>query len=480
MDQTEPLNDVVQPDTATPAVNAAGTSNGSRSMEYLLREAALRDLKATERQRYAAENAEDRATENRMRHELNAANDARRAQEWDMAVERELASARRRADWLEAHNKTLEAKKACRAAQKAWRDEYRPYENEQRARMRHEREAAESDWNQRRRSISGETAIAYAQRHEAWIDAHQVTVEAKRRMRAALKEERAARKAARPAALAEADRVRTERNALEEARDEAIRNATKERAVATALRRDAEKTGTYEQARAARAREAELRAIEVELITSIREQRCIEEDQRVAARTQLAGERALAYAALREEWLAAKDAEAVEHRKMRAADRLARAAERGAMTDLNHRIRAERQAREEADRLASDELNSVREMKLVELQEAYLDALAAERAEWQRAMQIDKPAREADLAAEREVSAQHRAQREADEAAFKQAVWDMAKERGYARAMEREAARESASDVYRQVRQERAIATNAANAAANATAATAAAPAEQA
>lgn len=451
MDQTEPSGAVDQ--TAAPQ-----QTEGSKPMGHLLREAALHELKASERERYAAENAQDRAEQERLRHELNASNDARRAQEWDMAVERELDSAQRRADWLEAHNRTIDAKHACQQAQRAWKAEYRPYEHEQRAELRHEREDAEDDWRALRREADLRLVNAYAARHAAWVDACAATAEAKGRMKAAAKEQRAVRKAARPEERAAQEHARAERNALEDARDAAIRRATQERAVATALRRDLERDGTAEQIRQACDREAELRAAEVELVEETRHLRCREEDERVAARTKKAGDDALAYASLRAEWLEAKHEQALARRAMRAADRAARPQERAERAELTVRIRAERQQRAEERRLASNALNTNRELRLAELQEAYLDALAAEHAEWDRAMEIDKPARAEALAAERELQAHHREERNAEADAYQKAVWDMAKERGYARAMEREAARETADDVYAKLRGEMAAA----------------------
>lgn len=461
MDQTEPSGSVEQCGGAQqPAQNGGAQpqagSGASKPMGALLREAALRELKTSERERYAAEDAQDRAAQEQLRHELNANNDARRAQEWDMAVQRELDSAQRRTDWLEAHGKTIEAKHACRSAQQAWRAQYRPFEAEQRAQMRHDRTADEDAWRDQRREVDLRHLDAYAARHACWIAACEQAAQAKRRMRAILKEQRAERKAARPETRAAQEHARAARNALEESRNEAIRRATQERAVATALRREAERSGTAEQIRQACAREAELRAAELALIEGTRKQRLHEEDQRVAQQTREAGENALAYAALRAEWLDAKHVAAVERRKMRQADRAARPQERAERAALTVRIREERSERSEQRRIASDTLNLDRELKLAELQEAYLDALEAERAEWRRAMAIDRPARAEALAAERDLQTQHREERNAEEDAFKKAVWDMAAERGYARAMEREAARETANGVYAKLRDEMA------------------------
>ena len=428
-------------------------ARNTRSVERSLSRAAVRELEAREHARYAAEDAEDEAVLAQIRAEMDAKAEERRVEAWDLAVARELASARRRNAWIDAHEHTAEVRRTMKAAQRQALDEYRPYEAECRAHMRHERDEQEEARRIAAQKTAADQALETSLRHKAWIDACEVAAQAKRSMRAAMKAARAERRATRAERNAAEAHTRAERNAIADARAAAIRKAVQERAVATAQRHELEREGASDaQIAAARERESELRAIELKLKEQARHERNEAEEALRIERNEAAVGRAMAEASMREAWLAARHAQAVEHRKMKAADRAVKDACAQANRAAEETARHERNDQEERRRVESKRLNTERELMMASLQEEYLDALAHERELWARTKEVDKPARAADLAYERAIAEQRRHERNTAEDAYQETAWNLRKERGYARAMEREAARETAQEAYEKMK----------------------------
>ena len=70
------------------------------SVSKALQRAALRELKNRKREQYAQEDAADAQVVKRLREERLAADDAARAEAWQMNVDRELARAEGRTEWV--------------------------------------------------------------------------------------------------------------------------------------------------------------------------------------------------------------------------------------------------------------------------------------------------------------------------------------------------------------------------------------------
>ncbi len=430
---------------ATPVPNGRGLDRRSeRGIEKALRRAALRKLKAEKREQYALEDARDREALAIERARQNERDDARGEIAWRASVERELASAERRARWVELHSETAEAKKTVREAQREARARYRELEEARRGEMRMERLEDEDREAEARRALASKRLDAMAARHEAWVEAGDVEAKERRAAKAVLKQKRDERRALRPETLAREDHERAERNAAADARGEAVRKATREHAFATAMRMEAQRSGTPEEVEAARAREAELKEVEDRVRKQAREEQAAASKALREARQAAAAKRKAEKAEICKGWRAAKAAKAEERKKMRLADREVRAEERAEDAAAAVAFREERNARDEARAAEGRELDERREMILADIRKFYYDRLEVEREEWRRAAELDKPARAAALSEERALAKQHRAERGAELEAGKQIV----RARALQRAQDRAVASKAASDAY--------------------------------
>ena len=93
------------------------------SVSKALQRAALRELKNRKREQYAQEDAADAQVVKRLREERLAADDAARAEAWQMNVDRELARAEGRTEWVEARLDSATLRRETRAEQRAFRKE---------------------------------------------------------------------------------------------------------------------------------------------------------------------------------------------------------------------------------------------------------------------------------------------------------------------------------------------------------------------
>ena len=444
----------VEASYAMPERPPRNTPRADRAVERALQGVALDELAELRREQYRAENAQDSAELDHLRKEAVARDEDRAAALWDMAVARELASAERRAPWVDAHAASGELRRSARAAKRAALEVWKPQEEHRRAEMRAERAADEQARFEANQRAATDKALAAAQRHQAWIDSCEASTEARRAMRATLAERRRARREALPLAREAAAHARSERLAAEEERRRTVERAVQESEVASAMRREARRTGTPEEYERARAREIELREVAFRVRAQAREERMAAAYERFASWRRSLSERLHERAVICEAWLAARFEKSVEYRKMREADRAVRAQERPVEREEARAARLERNERNERFAEESDRINRERELMLVDLQEDYLDALATEHAVWAAVRQADKPARAEALEAERDAQAHRRAERLADEEGLFAASQALAKERTFARSKDRDAALEAARKVYRAMKRE--------------------------
>ncbi len=448
-----------------------------RAMDRALNRAASIDMRARKRQEYAQQDAAEREQLDRMRAQRNAADDERAAGRWQMAVDREMASAERRSDWVEAHYETQDTRREVDESQRQARRQWREREDDLRARMRQERNAEQDEWRNERWQMDVDREMASAERRSDWVEAHYeavrlrqearaarhealpglraaegqqralmreqrnaeqdersrelwemrvensmeqaearegwarargVAIDRKRAMREAVRGLRHDRAALREGRAAQRDEERRRRNARADELSGQIDRLAKERAVAGALARDARRTGDREQEEAQRALEVRLKEREARLRSEARKELNAASDdaRRRAWEQDVEWEMRLADA--RADYLEARGAAIEQRRAM--AEPLRRAAGDGARREgaLVRRLREQRNASDDARAEQGWRLDVERETTLAALREDYLNAEAVAHAKLREAEGIDRPARKADLAEERAVADRHR------------------------------------------------------------------------
>lgn len=421
-----------------------------RSVSRALERAALRELKNRKREQYAEQDAADAEVVRRMREERLAADDAARAEAWQMNVDRELARAQGRAEWVDAREKAAELRREARGEQRKLRKESAAELEHKLAELRHEREAAEDAYRRVSWDMAVERGLARIADRSGWVEAHDKAVKARREYKRALRKLRRERMQGHVVRIKTSDERITSRAKVEDGRDEAIRQAMKQTAVAHVARRDAQRAGvTGEELEALKAREAQLRAYEEQLCAQTRQIRLEEEEARFKALSDQAKERVTEEALLREDWLVCKEIADIEMRRARAAQRARRKDERVRARQAKDAQRLERNAVVEGSKAREWELLTSSKMQLVALQDAYLEALEAERDQIHAIRAAERAAAPAIRERENAENARRRADKlareEADDAAFRQ----MKKERAYERSLERDSAIASTDVAYR-------------------------------
>ncbi len=433
--QSQPAAPVVQP---------------KRSVSRALERAALHELKARKREQYAAEDAADAAEVARMREARLAADDAARAQAWQMNVDRELARAEGRADWVEARAKVAEMRKEARGEQRKLRRESAADLDHKLAELRHEREEAEDAYRRVSWDMAVERGLARIADRSDWVEAHEKAVKLRREYRRALRKLRWERMQGKMAHIKTSDERITARAKVEDGRDEAIRIAMKDAAMAQVARRDAQRAGVGgEELEALKAREAELRAYEEKLCAETRQIRLDEAQARFDAMSEAAKERVTEEALLREDWLVCKEIADIELRRARAAARARRKEERARARQVKDAQRLERNAIVESSKARERELLSGSAMQIAALQDAYLEALEAERDQIHAIRAAERAAAPAIRAQEAQENARRRADKLAREEADDVAFREMKKQRAYERSLERDSAIASTDVAYR-------------------------------
>ncbi len=418
-----------------------------------LERAAVRDLKASRRDVYRAQDDEDRELIERLRLERNSTVERLNEQAREIDVTRELDLSAQRAAWVDANDVAAVKRREARAAVKEARKHDTPLRRAYLEELRHDHNARIEQLDEELHALRVAHGLAEAELRAPWLDAKERTRVAKRTMQAALRELRAQEKVERPQRIAGEDAARRERNEASDKRWEAARKATTEHAVMQVEIREARQAGTGDLT-ALRAHEAELRAQAAQLEKEAREGDLAAANKAFEQCHVSSVNRAVARADLRAEWLAARHEADIERRRSRDAVRAFRESTKREMSEADARIRALRNAENESYEQAVNEVYLTWGLSEAELRSESLDARAY-------AHELKLAAREANRAylqqGREEEAAQLediRQKRNAAYESYAQEVLDIRTKRGVARAEERECARTTALTVYARYRAE--------------------------
>ena len=435
----------------TKQIDAAGVAvEPKKSVSKALERAALRELRNRKREQYAAEDAADAAAVWQMREERLAADEADRRETWQMNVDREMARADARAEWVDARADAAELRRATRAEQRQFRKEQGPVTEHLLSQVRSEKNAAEDAYTMGCRQLDVDRAMAQAQGRDAWCEANERAWLARREYKKALHKLRRQHARQDAESLKGADERIMSHAKVEDAREDAIRQAMKDHAMAVVELRDARRDGVEgEQLEALVKREAELREAEDKICADTRQLRLDEADARVRARSEQGKARVSAEAALREEWRELKDAADIERRRVRAEEKARRKDERAHAKQAREAMREERNVKVEAAQERRRELLTGYQMAQADMQDAYLEANDAQRRQIGQIRAAERAARPEIRAREAQVAERHRLDKMAREDADAEAFRSMMKERVYERSLERDSAISSTEVAYR-------------------------------
>ncbi len=177
---------------------AAAVATGP-AMGKALEKIALRDLKERMRATYRQENAEDEARINHLRHERNVEVEALDQKTWDLNRTYEMDQAEQRIPWIDAHEKTVEARRAARAALAEARETENPADRAAIEKLRVAHRAAQDAFDEEQHTLDLNRESALGALRDRWNDARGRSIDAKRALEQELKEtprgdkERAAR-----------------------------------------------------------------------------------------------------------------------------------------------------------------------------------------------------------------------------------------------------------------------------------------------
>ena len=437
------------PAPASPTPVSQASARKAARAQRAFEKAALKTLQATQGERYAAENAEDRAVEQRLRQERNAANDTRRAAEWDTAVKREMDSAERRGAYNDARAKTMEAKRVMKAEVREAHAIYDPRIAELQARVRADRAEAEDRWFAEDAARTSVRLGALLERHAGWDASRAEAVSAKRAWQAASADVRAQVRRIRKENARLVDAERAELNAAEEARAERARHLAAEAAVAKAFWRDAKRTGApAEEVQRLLDESCRLAGEARGAADEAREKKLAGREAWKALVWRRDVSLAMLQADARSAWLDAHGEEVAQRRVARAADACWRKEHASLERAESAQVSAERAKLREGWKREVETLKSERDKTIEALRKPYLVARDAQRAEAKAAREVDGPARAEAYAEAEAQAARHRAERLAQEDAHIDELSRRAADRALARSKDREAALSYARAAY--------------------------------
>ena len=175
MDRREsPKAPTLSPGTEAAAV-AAGPALGRALERY-----ALRDLKVRKREEYRQQDAADSALIEQLRHKRNEKVEQIDQATWDLRTAHELALGTKREPWIDAHERTVAAKRAANDALAATRATYNPADQEKLESMRVAHQAAQDGFATESHALNLTRESAICRLRERWNEARGRTIDAKR------------------------------------------------------------------------------------------------------------------------------------------------------------------------------------------------------------------------------------------------------------------------------------------------------------
>lgn len=419
------------------------------SLVRSLERAAVRDLETARRDAYRQEDLQDKATVERLRRERNERADELGRQERQVRTAWELALGERRVSWIDAHTQAWRARSAANAAVRADRAAHRADERAELSRLRAEHNATADKLDAEEASLDRERELATSDLRESWNEARGRRIEAQRAMRAAVREQRRSEAAARPERTSNEAAARQERVEASGARWEVARKATLAHGAALAELNEAKRGGADPAKVAELAKRAEeLHAKSERLEHEARMADLDASDALFDERSRAAADRAGVESQLRGAYLEARSEEVLAKRRVRSAIRAVKTERRPQDDAARTELRERRLAADEAYRRAVWGVYAERGRREAELRDDWLTKRDVERSE-KRAAKTDERAYAA--AHKKELHAELEQIRLAKVAVgdeFSQAVYGLRRDRGVARAEEREVARQAARDVF--------------------------------
>ena len=306
-----------------------------------LEKIALRDLRERMRATYRQENAEDEARIDALRHERNVEVEALDQKAWDVNRTYQMDQAEQRVPWIDARERTVEAKRAARLALAASREAENPADRAAIEGLRVAHRAAQEGFDEERRVLDLSRESALGALRDRWNDARGRSIDAKRALEQELKDVSRADKerAARVDAEVRDLRDLSDASAVcwQEVRRASIAHAKAAAQLRSAPHDDTLRAQVDSLAAAVGQLEEEARAADAAFAEALVSPALGAEDTDVHTE-----------ARLRAELLDARDEEALEKRRSQRAVRDHRAkhrdAEHAASEDLRHRRNAEAEA----------------------------------------------------------------------------------------------------------------------------------------
>ncbi len=184
--ETPEATDVILTDqTSEAAAVATGTAMG-KALEKI----ALRDLKTRMRDTYRQEDAEDQALIDHLRHERNVEVESLTQKTWDLNRTYEMDQAEQRLPWIDAHERTVEAKRSVRDALAKTRAAENPADRAAIEKLRVAHRKAQDAFDEEQHALNLNRESTLGMLRDRWNDARGRTIDAKRALERELKESR--------------------------------------------------------------------------------------------------------------------------------------------------------------------------------------------------------------------------------------------------------------------------------------------------
>lgn len=441
MDRCEPP-EASEPITAGNPTNAATVAAGP-ALGRALERVALHDLKNRMRATYKAQDAEDNARIEHLRRERNELVESLDQQTWNLRRDYELARAECRLPWIDAHERTADARRASRRAISEAKRLDNPADRAALEKLRLAHRSAQDAFDTERNAHNLKRESALCELRSRWHEARGRVVDAKRALEQALK---GAPRSKERSALVNAElRTLHELQNLSNIGWQEVHRASVEHARA--------KAGLH--AAADQNAPAKLLAELQTYVDSTLEELGRLQDSARAADANLASAlcttgpdaNASMEARLRARLLEAHDEEALEKRRARRAEHGQRTMTRDANRAIEENLRLRRNAESEAYIQAVRAIYAARGQREAELRREFIERRDEERAalrtandETSRYAERTAPSLRSDLESLRK-------QKIAAQEAFSDAVHAINRTRGVERAEDRAQAREAAKAV---------------------------------